>query len=100
MQNFDDYNEKPVMSNVTKLCGKFSVDLLVRILDTINHALAIGLGFLTSVYVQNDFKENDNSNISSMFYMAVLSVLVSYGIEYVRFYSRDTLKYDALPTQN
>lgn len=98
MQNFDDYNERLAVTHITRFCGDFSIDLAVRILDTINHALAIGLGFLTSAYVQNDLNDDETSSLLSMFIMAALSVLVSYAIEYVRFHSSSRSRYKPTST--
>lgn len=90
MQNFDEYNENRVFSHITRFFGRFTLDFILRILQTINHALAIGLGFLASAYVQEGREDVDTTtSLSKMTIMACLSILVSYMIEYVRYYSGD-----------
>lgn len=89
MQNFDEYNDNRVLNHITRFFGRFTLDFVLRILQTINHALAIGLGFLASAYVQEGQEVETKASLSKMTIMACLSILVSYMIEYVRYYSGD-----------
>lgn len=87
MQNFDQYNDTRTLNQITHLFGRFTLDFILRILETINHALAIGLGFLASAYVQNEEHEDVPRDWGNMSAMAILSILVSYLIEYLKHYA-------------
>lgn len=87
MQNFDEFNDNRVFNHITRLFGRFTIDFVLRILQSVNHALAIGLGFLTSAYVQDSAEANTENSWRNIVIMGTLSVLVSYLIEYVRHYA-------------